>query len=220
MDVLNPTPTRVRIARMIPLIALATALTGCRQEQVTRYKVPKEAPPAMHMHAEGDGHDHGAMPEAPPAPPSDGGDTLAPPPKPQGGLKWTLPKGWAEEKGSGMRYASLKVPGPGKVDASVVVLAGAAGGELANVNRWRGQIGLGPIDEAALGQARKVVKCKAGAISTFDFTSDGTVKSRMVAGLISTADGNTWFLKMVGDADPVGKAKPEFLRLMESARLD
>ncbi len=101
-----------------------------------------------------------------------------------------------------------------------MVLPGAAGGELANVNRWRGQIGLGPIDEPALAAARKVVKTKAGALNVYDFTSGGQTKSRMVAGLISTPDGNTWFLKLTGDADPVAKAKPDFMRILESLRLD
>src|SRR5512133_3140679 len=112
------------------------------------------------------------------------------------------------------------MPPAGKNEATVVVLPGAAGGELANVNRWRGQIGLGPIDEAALAAARVVVKTKAGALNVYDFTSDGQTKSRMVAGLISTPDGNTWFLKLTGDAGPVAKAKPDFMRILGSLSLD
>ena len=147
---------------------------------------------------------------------------LPPPPRPTGSgvLKWTLPKGWTETQGTGMRFATLTPPGPGKAELSVVVLPGAAGGELANVNRWRGQIGLAPIDEKALGSARKVVKSKAGPVSLYDFTSEGQLQSRMVTGLLSTQDGNTWFLKLVGDADPVGKAKPDFMRLLEALHLD
>lgn len=119
-----------------------------------------------------------------------------------------------------MRVATLKPPVPGKVEASVVVLPGAAGGELSNVNRWRGQIGLGPIDEKALVAARKPINSKAGAVSVFDFSSEGQTKSRMVAGLISTSDGNTWFLKLVGDAEPVGKAEPDFMRIIGSLHFD
>ena len=119
-----------------------------------------------------------------------------------------------------MRYATLKPPIQGKVEATVVVLPGVAGGELSNVNRWRGQIGLGPIDEKALAAARKPVKSKAGTVSVFDFTSDGQAKTRMVAGLLSTNDGNTWFLKLVGDAAPVGKAEPDFMRIIGSLHLD
>jgi hypothetical protein len=102
----------------------------------------------------------------------------------------------------------------------VVVLPGPAGGELANVNRWRGQIGLPALDEASLAKSRAVLKTKAGALNVYDFTSEGQVKSRLVAGYISTPDGNTWFLKMTGDADPVGKAKPDFMTILGSVRLD
>jgi hypothetical protein len=42
----------------------------------------------------------------------------------------------------------------------------------------------------------------------------------MVTGLLATADGNTWFLKLMGDADPVGKAKPAFMKFLETLHLD
>jgi hypothetical protein len=147
---------------------------------------------------------------------------LPAPPRPSGAgaLKWVLPKGWTETPGSGMRYATLIPAGGGKVELSVVVLPGPAGGELANVNRWRGQIGLPPIDESALGAARTAVKSKAGTVAVYDFTSPGQVQSRMVTGLLATADGNTWFLKLMGDAEPVGKAKPAFTKFLGSLHLD
>lgn len=158
----------------------------------------------------------------PPGMGAPGTGDVPPPPQPtrQGALKWTLPKGWTEGEAGGMRFATLKPPYPGKVEATVVVLPGAAGGELSNVNRWRGQIGLGPIDEKALATLRKPVASKAGTVSVFDFTSEGQAKTRMVAGLISTSDGNTWFLKLVGDAEPVGKAAPDFMRFIGSLHLD
>lgn len=157
----------------------------------------------------------GAMPQGMPA-----GQVPAPPrPSPQGALKWTAPKGWTEQEGTGMRFATLVPPGPGKAEMSVIMLPGPAGGELANVNRWRGQIGLPPIDEAALAAARKVVKSKAGNVSVYDFTSEGGVKSRMVVGLLTAPDGNTWFLKLMGEADPVGKAKPAFMKYLETLHL-
>jgi hypothetical protein len=146
---------------------------------------------------------------------------MPPPSAAKGSLKWSLPKGWSEQPGGGtMRFATFKAPFAGKLEATVVVLPGQAGGELANVNRWRGQIGLPGFDQAGLTQARKVLKTKAGALNVYDFTSEGQAKSRMVAGYISTPDGNTWFLKMTGDADPVAKAKPDFMTILGSVRLD
>ncbi len=192
------------------LLALAI---GCNRDQVSHFRVPKEAP--------GSDSPMAAMGEAPSGMPPAAGDMPAPPrPSGPGSLKWSLPKGWSETQGEGMRFATFKSPVPGKNEATVVVLPGAAGGELANVNRWRGQIGLGPIDEAALASARVVVKTKAGALNVYDFTSDGQTKSRMVAGLISTPDGNTWFLKLTGDAGPVAKAKPDFMHILGSLSLD
>jgi hypothetical protein len=179
---------------------------GCDRDQVSRASTTKEAP-ATAMPATA-----GAMPTG----------ELPPPPRPtgQGAMKWTLPKGWTEAPGSQMRFATLTPPGPGKAELSVVVLPAPAGGELANVNRWRGQIGLPPWDEKGLEGARKAVKAKAGTVSVFDFSSDGQVQSRMVAGLVSTADGNIWFFKLNGDAGPVGKAKPDFLKFLETLHLD
>ncbi len=188
-------------------LALACALAGataCDRDEVTHYRVAKAPPSAT---------------PAMPAGMAMGGD-LPPPATPAGGgLGWTVPKGWTEERGGGIRYASFKVPVKGTVDASVVVLPGAAGGELANVNRWRGQIGLEPLDEAALASARKTIATKAGPLKVYDFTSGGASGKRLVAGL-AEIEGNTWFVKLTGDAAAVGAARQDFMKLLGSLRLD
>ena len=194
---------------------LTLAALGCNRDQVNHYRVPKESAAAR---LDGTGQE---APSVPPMgmPPADGGMPAPPRPSGQGSLKWSLPQGWSEVPGEGMRFATFKSPVAGKNEATVVVLPGAAGGELANVNRWRGQISLPPLDDASVAKARKVMKCKAGALSVFDFTSEGAPKRRMVAGLLSTPDGNTWFVKMVGEAGAVAKAAPDFARILESLRL-
>jgi hypothetical protein len=198
-----------RSALLLPAALLASL--GCHQEGITHYRVPKDTTQTAP-----------SAPVAAPAEPMGNPGAVPPPPVPTGNaaLKWALPKGWMEEKSGGMRYATLKAPGAGKLDISVVFLPGAAGGELANVNRWRGQIGLPSLDEAALGKARTALKTKAGPVAAFDFTSEGQAKTRMVVGLLTTADGNSWFLKMVGDEAPVAKNKSDFMRFLESLRLD
>jgi hypothetical protein len=213
-------PSHLRMAFCPPApFALALAagillLLGCDRDQVTRSVPAPAASPAANPAPAGM---PGGMPGA--VPPGMTGD-VPPPPAPSNPLKWTLPKGWTSTPGSGMRFATLNPPGPGKVELSVVCLPGSAGGELANVNRWRGQIGLEPIDEKALAAAKKTVKSKAGAVTVFDFTSQGQVQSRMLTGTLTTQDGNSWFLKLVGDAEPVGKARPEFLKFLETLHLD
>ncbi len=202
---------RVRAARLaLSLGAAALAVAGgCRRDEVTHFRVPKASGgPAL-------GRTGGPTGSATP-PPGMAGD-VPPPPTPSGAsaLKWTLPRGWTQDVAGGMRYATLRPPVSGRIDVSVVVLPGPAGGELANVNRWRGQIGLPPVDEAALAGLKRTLATRAGSISVYDFVSEGNEKSRMVAAL-AAAEGSTWFIKMVGGAEPVGAARADFMRLLES----
>jgi hypothetical protein len=208
--------------RGAPWIAVAAALAliaGCRRDEVTHFRVPKVAPAAPLLAA---GADPGGMGAAHGGTIQTAGGELPAPPVPTGssGLRWTLPKGWTENPSAGaMRYATLKPAVPGRIDASVVVLPGPAGGELANVNRWRGQIGLPALQEPDLARQRKTFRSRAGAVSAYDFVSEGERKTRTIAGLL-VADGNTWFVKMTGDAEAVGAARADFIRLLESLRLE
>jgi hypothetical protein len=188
------------------LAAVLAAGSGCGRDDVAHYRVPK-VPAVLASPAQ-------AMPAPVPGPP---GSAMPPPELPAGSSRpaWSLPPRWTQEAGgSAMRYATLKAPVAGKVDVSVTVLPGDAGGELANVNRWRNQIGLPPLDGAGLAAARKQVRTGAGAISLYDFAS---ADRRLIAGL-ALVDGNSWFVKMTGEAAAVGQARGDFLRLVESLR--
>jgi len=219
----SPTPPARRGAwipgRVAPLAvgALLLLVAGCRREEVTSYRVAKDVPsPAEGASGDSLGTSH--RPAGPP--PGMAGDVPTPPtPSTADALKWTLPAGWAQSFPGGMRFASFKVPGTGKIDGSVVTLPGDAGGALANVNRWRGQIGLGPTDDAGLAAARSTVKSRAGVASVYDFTSEGTRKSRLIAAILMV-DGSSWFIKLTGDAEPVSAARPAFLKLLESLHRD
>ncbi len=198
----------------ILLLTLALAAVGCRDEGVRHYRVAKGAA-SPHVHS------HESAPDGEEAPSAMNGE-VPPPPRPTGPgtLQWTLPKGWTEIGGEGgMRYATLKAPEAEGVDISVTVLSSRGGGELANVNRWRGQIGLAPIEEAAMAKARRPVASKAGKVAVYDFTGQGANQERLVAGLLEAPDGNTWFLKMKGKPGAVAKALSNFNHLLESLRL-
>jgi hypothetical protein len=199
------------------LTLLSLGLAGCHRDEVAHFRVPKTTPPpALTSPASMDGRP--AMP-GPGAGTAASGGEVPPPPTPGKSLRWMLPKGWTENLSGGMRYATLKPSTAGRIEVTVVVLPGPAGGELANVNRWRNQIGLPPLDEMQLDSARKRIATKAGPVAVFDFESEGQAKSRLIAAL-TASEGNTWFVKMVGDTAPVGAARPDFIRLLESLRFD
>ncbi len=187
---------RGRAAPAALAVALLLPLAGCQRDEVAHFRVPRQAPvPAS-------------------------AELAAPPAPDEGGLQWTLPAGWKETRGGGaMRYATLTAPVTGKVEVTVIRLPGPAGGELANVNRWRNQIGLAPLAEGDLAGARKVLTTKAGPLSVYDFTSAGEKKARTIAGF-AEIQGESWFLKLTGDAEAVQKARAGFLDLLGSIRLE
>lgn len=162
-------------------------ISACaREEEVTRIKVPKEDAPVASL----------------------------PPQKKPAGLAWSVPKGWKSLPASGVRLATMTPPGPGKAELTITAFPGEVGGELANVNRWRGQLALPPIGESELAAARGRVASPAGPVATYELASaDG--KTRIAAGAISRG-GTTWFVKLMGDAGAVAAAKPGFTSLLES----
>ena len=190
-----------------PLWIVAVALVAaCGRDEVAHYRVPKSDP--------------GSVPSPGPMGAAAAAGLPAPPDEATtGSLRWALPKGWTETRSAGgMRYATIKPTAQGKIEVSVTVFPGPAGGEVANVNRWRNQIGLPPVDEAALAKDRKALKSPAGSLAVFDYTGEGKEKTRMVAAILF-AGGNSWFVKMVGDAGPVAASRADFVRLLESLRL-
>jgi hypothetical protein len=157
--------------------------------------------------------DTAAMPETPMTP-MPGMDAPAVSGK---GLHWTAPKGWQEKPATGMRLATFLVPvKDGKsAEVSVVALPGDAGGDLANVNRWRGQLGLGEIDAQGLKDQSRRLSSPAGDVLLVDFKNPG--KGRMVAARLFTG-GQSWFFKMTGEEAVVASAKTGFVGFLGTLR--
>lgn len=75
--------------------------------------------------------------------------------------KWQALAGWKEGASNAMRLATLEIPSEGKpleVAISALPWPGTAEAMLSNVNRWRGQLQLGPIAEGQLGESTRVIK--------------------------------------------------------------
>lgn len=83
--------------------------------------------------------------------------------------KWTLPEGWQEQPGSALRFATIVLGGTTPVELTVTVLPKTEADEayiLANVNRWRGQLGLGSIEAAQLATQSIQVPIADGQVAT------------------------------------------------------
>lgn len=151
--------------------------------------------------------------------PNDASQQVPIPNRPQGSaaLAWSLPDGWSEEAGSGMRIATLRPAMYPSVEVTIIALEGPAGGELANVNRWREQIGLPIVEATALGLTRKKVVSKVGEVIVHELLSprgDG-----IIAGMVAPSGGHTWFIKMAGDSRSLAAVREMFLRWMSNLQI-
>jgi len=154
------------------LMAILLVAAGCgRQEEVRHYKAPKDPSWRILGAVSVSGGASWFFKLAAPADRIDGVrdgvvafyKTLR---SEDGKLKWTAPPGWTEEKGNANREATLRFGDrEPKLEISVTRLQGDGGGMLANLNRWRDQIGLEKVGEAEL--AAQVKKIDGAAIEVF-----------------------------------------------------
>ena len=211
--------------RLLFLAAAAFAF-GCKpQPKITSYEVKADAPATTAAAAP-------AAPAAPVAPaPEKAKVTAAPTPMPAnaamqaeaasfGQPKWAeLPAGWTAGAPNAMRKGSWIVSGPGgsKAEIAVTVFPGNVGGTTANVNRWRGQLGLAPAAEAAIQAAAQPGQVGADAGQYFRFDStDG--QQAMVAMMVPKND-STWFFKFMGDRDAVNAQTAAFLKFLATSQI-
>jgi hypothetical protein len=131
-------------------------------------------------------------------------------------IKWKTPEGWIEVPPASMRYASFSAPAEdgSKIDVSIVTFPGDGGSDVDNINRWRGQIGLAPIDAKAIPPEVTPLKT---ADTTFSITDIAGDKTRTIAAW-TRRDGRVWFFKATGSNAAVEKEKPNFVKFIESVR--
>ena len=186
---------------------LAVAAIGCDRTEVHSYRVPKSTESATGADAllAGGAGENPSLPQR----------------KPAGGVSWSLPASWKEVPTT--QQFRLATFDAGGVEVSVTAFPGAAGGVLANVNRWRGQIGLDPTDDAGLAQL--LTTSREGPTDVSLLSMEGKDGKVMLGAIIVPGDGQTWFVKAMFVKATTDTAKADALRadfgaLARSFRLD
>lgn len=129
-------------------------------------------------------------------------------------IAYKTPDGWTETGPRGGFVPILTAfDVGGKAETTVIVMGGGTGGELDNVNRWRGQVGLGPTTAAELakGPPREV---KVGGEAGKYYDLSGPQKGMLL--VVLKRGGRTWYLKLFGEADTVGKNRGKFESFVQS----
>lgn len=203
---------------MRPLFLLSASLLafGCKPApQVARYEVKSEAAPAAPA----------PVAQAPAAAPAPTAPMVAPASMKAEAAsfdapKWAkLPAGWSVGPENSMRKATWIVTGPNgsSAEIAVTVFPGNVGGLTANVNRWRGQVGLSPASADEIAASAKAGK--VGGIDSQRFMMTAPDGKTALDAFMTPKDGATWFFKMKGDTAAVEANAASFATFLSASQL-
>ena len=193
-----------RLSQLASLVlAVWLAACGDGNSDVRHYRVAKAAPAAM------------TAAPARPGTPEMPANRIPPPPPSPNRLTWSAPTGWQAAPPSSMRVASFRVPLEGGAgECSLVRLAGDAGGLVANINRWRGQIGLAPADEATIRAAVHEGASPLGPFSAVKIANPDAPSGLLAA--IFPLGSATLFVKLSAPTAAIDGLEPTFLAFCAS----
>jgi hypothetical protein len=144
-----------------------------------------------------------------PAPPAGDGEAE----EPETVIPFKMPEGWTQVRPKNALTMAAFVVKAGSQEANIT-LSRAGGSKTANVNRWRGQMGLAPQSDAEIVKALE--KVKVGS-RTGLFVELKNEKQTML-GLMLDAGDQTVFVKLTGDPELAIQEKTRFLEFAESLR--
>jgi hypothetical protein len=189
------------------LVLAGLALGGCHRDEIKVYRVAKNqaAPPML-------------SPANPPAAQPE----IAAPARPR--VSWRTPDGWSETPAGEMRVGSFKIKGADgqQADVSIIPLGGAAGGDVANVNRWRGQVGLEPASADEIKKLAKGVEVAGLPAELYELSgkNPGSDEPVGILAAILNLEGTAWFFKMTGDARVVAGQKAAFVEFLKTIKFE
>ncbi len=205
-------------------VSLLLIVAGCKDREIVAYRIPKEAAPAApapKLAAPSsqnlpDGHPPigGAPAEASAAPFAGGAAGPAMGALPAGAvsknnaLTWTAPAHWQERAPGSIRKGSYTITGEGGAgDLSITAFPGDTGGLVANVNRWRGQVGLGQQSEAEVQASIEHLDSNGFHIELVEMVGPQGVR---LLGAIVPHEKETWFFKLTGPDALIAKERQAF----------
>jgi hypothetical protein len=135
---------------------------------------------------------------------------------------WEIPTGWQETAANQMLLAKFAVTNQdGEAEVTVSSFPGEVGGLLANVNRWRGQVGLAPLTQEDLDKSVSRLDVLGGTATLVDVSGQAAArggKETRLVGVVWPRSGQTWFYKLMGDPSAAGREKDAFVRFVQSVR--
>ncbi|MSR66194.1 MAG: hypothetical protein EXS24_02330 [Pedosphaera sp.] len=135
--------------------------------------------------------------------------------------KAELPGHWQQvTAGQMQRLRYLVTESDLKAELTVTAFPGEAGGLLANVNRWRKQVGLEPVEADQLQSMVspiETVGANAKLVVMTGTNAEDKRPVRLIAAIVPRG-GMTWFYKMNGDVALVEREQEALLKVIPDLR--
>ena len=171
-------------------VLLMLLLIGCDRREIEVYSVAKEAGATASESAEV------ALPEE-------------------------IPENWQPlDTANSPRLASFRVAsadgdGDSVADMGVTSFPGAAGGLLANVNRWRGEVGIDQVTQGELDDSLDKIEVGGHVIHLMDAAGS----ERRTLGAILPLASNTFFFKLTGPVEVVSANEEAFQKYVAAIEI-
>lgn len=196
------------------LLAVTLLTVGCEEAEIEQYTVSKGSQPIAAQDSNEHDHDHHGHDHA--------HDDAASPPASNDAPNafWVVPEGWhASPEPRPMRLATFIIDDEsGPVEAAVTVFPGTVGGLAANVNRWRGQIGLDPVDADAVESLTETFNSPGFEGHLLHLR--GPTQHMLAASIYEPQADRTWFVRVVAAEAVAARVKPEVFAFARSFGTD
>jgi hypothetical protein len=146
----------------------------------------------------------------------------------QAPFTYDTPPGWESIPVSGIRKAAFRVTGGGKEALLTVIDFPADAGPMlsdpiANVRRWRGEVGLPELADAELKKTLTPIEIDGLAAQLIEAIPSPTDAQqsqidRATLAAMLTRDGTIWFFKLTGDRELVAAQRDPFASFLKSVR--
>lgn len=221
----TPFPVKVSPTRLLPtcLVSALLLLAGCREPQVVAYRIPKEKDPTPLIVPTEAKETAPATIGGMPMPAADAGAAMAGTPVATAlgaSLQWKAPAHWQPKPTTSMRRGTYLIAGEGTATAELAITAfpGDVGGEVANVNRWRGQLALTEISAAAVTPTITRIEAHGLKIGVVDLTGTANGGPARLLGAMVPFGNATWFFKLIGPDALIAKEKAAFLAFLQTVQ--
>ncbi len=128
---------------------------------------------------------------------------------------YVAPSGWSERPPTDLRVINFQIGEQAGTECYVTVLGGDAGGALANINRWCGQLKIPAWTQKDLDAAPRIVMFGADTVLV---TLDDTSTDRMMLGVQARLDARSVFVKLTGSRAAVSAQREAFVAFCSSLK--